>query len=120
MPLYALLFRDDTATMDALPPEEFAANFQAFVDWAADLERRDKLRGVERLLKEGGRTVRKRDERIVVDGPYTEGKETILGFFVVEAADRAEAERIAGESPSLAIGGCVEIRDVGDFPKPVR
>jgi hypothetical protein len=118
MPLYALMLRDEAIDMDTLPPDEQAALFQKFVDWAADLERRDKFRGVERLIRDGGNVVRRREGRIAVDGPYTEGKETILGFFLVEAADRAEAERLAAEAPNLEIGGCVEIREVGDFPKP--
>jgi hypothetical protein len=42
------------------------------------------------------RTVRKRDDRaMVTDGPYTETKEVIGGYFVVEAASLDDAVRIA-------------------------
>jgi len=56
----------------------------------------------------------------VVDGPFTGGKEMILGFFVVEVDDLAAAEAIAGEAPCIPLGGSIEVRAIGDFPKPSR
>jgi hypothetical protein len=117
MPAYLLLLRDAPSTYDAMTPEAFDQLFQRFVSWAEVLERDRKLLGVERL-DVGGRTVRRRDGRIVVDGPYAEGKETVMGFFIVEAADAEEAARLAAQVPSVAHGGSVEVREVASFPKP--
>ena len=117
MPAYMLLLRDEQVNYDVMKPEDFEALFQRFVQWAETLEGDKKLLGVERLGV-GGKTVRQRAGRIVVDGPYTEGKETVMGFFIVEAADEAEAARIAAQVPSVAIGGSVEVREVAPFPKP--
>jgi hypothetical protein len=117
VPAFMLLLRDDQSNYDAMKPEDFEALFQRFVQWAETLERDKKLLGVERLGV-GGRTVRQREGRIVVDGPYTEGKETVMGFFLVEAADEAEAARIAAQAPSVAVGGVVEVREVASFPRP--
>jgi len=119
MPLYTLLLRDEDLEKAGLSEADSARLFQQFVDWSADLDRRGKLRGVERLLAPtGSATVRQRDGRIVVDGPYTEGKEAVLGFFLIEAADADEAAAIAGEAPSVPLGGAVEVREIGEFPKP--
>lgn len=117
MPAYMLLLRDDQVNYDTMKPEDFEGLFQRFVDWAETLEKEKKLLGVERLAP-GGRTVHQRSGRIVVDGPYTEGKETVMGFFIVEAANEAEATRIAAQVPSVAVGGSVEVREVAPFPKP--
>ena len=117
MPAYMLLLRDEQVKYDEMKPEDFEALFQRFVQWAETLEGDKKLLGVERLGV-GGKTVRQREGRIVVDGPYTEGKETVMGFFIVEAADEAEAARIAAQAPSVAVGGSVEVREVASFPKP--
>lgn len=95
------------------------ALFQRFVDWAADLDRRGLLAGVD-ALAQGGRTVRKKGASIVIDGPYAEGREAVLGYFLVRARDLDEACAIAAESPHAEIGGAVEVRMVGAFPKPGR
>jgi hypothetical protein len=120
MPSYALFLRDEDVSYESYSPENFQAYFQKFVDWAEKLQREGRLRGVERLEGTNGRTVRKRGGAVVVDGPYVEGKEAVLGFFVVEAADYAEASRVAAECPCVAVGGSVEVRLVGAFPKPAR
>src|SRR5437763_15180607 len=118
MPDYALFLRDDQFMKGEHTPEEQAAHFQKFVRWAEKLKEEGRLRGVERLEGTDGRTVRKRGAGLVVDGPYVEGKEAVLGFFIVEAADWAEASRIAAECPCIETGGNVEVRAIGFFPKP--
>jgi hypothetical protein len=65
---------------------------------------------VERLGSDWGKTVRRRGGATVVDGPFTEGKEGIVGVFVVEARDMDEAVSIAQACPLVAIGGSVEVR----------
>ena len=115
---FVLFIRDDQVKYDGFTPEDFAELFQKFVRWAERLEREGRLRGVERLEPADGRTVRQRGGALVVDGPYVEGKETVLGYFIVEAADYDEAVRIAAECPSIPIGASVEVRRVGEFPKP--
>jgi hypothetical protein len=54
----------------------------------------------------------------VVDGPFAEGREAVLGFVAVRVADVEEACRIAGESPYVAVGGAIEVRMSSGFPKP--
>jgi hypothetical protein len=93
------------------------AMFARFVEWTAELSARGVLHGVEGLMR-GGRTVRKKDAALVVDGPYAEGREAVLGFVAVLVADLDEACRIAGESPYGALGGAIEVRMVSAFPKP--
>ena len=118
MPEYALFLRDDDVSYEGYGPEELEAHFQKFVQWAEKLQREGRLRGVERLQGTDGRTVRRRGGAVVVDGPYVEGKEAVLGFFIVEATDYAEAARIAADCPCVPIGGSVEVRLIGPFPKP--
>ena len=45
----------------------------------------------------------------ITDGPFAETKETVGGFFVIEAADRDEAIRIASRWPSARLGS-IEVR----------
>lgn len=116
MATYAILLRDDFG-MEALPLEEQEQMFQRFVSWSESLFEAGTHRGVERLERDG-RTVRVRDGAVVVDGPYAEGKETVMGFFLVEADSIDEAAEIAAGVPSLGAGAAIEVRPVGPFPKP--
>ncbi len=51
---------------------------------------------------------------VTTDGPYTETKEALTGFYLVEAADLDEAVKIAATIPA-AWDGAVEVRPVIDF-----
>jgi len=54
-------------------------------------------------------------EAITTDGPYTETKEALTGFYLIEAADLDEAIRWAAKIPAAWDGGTVEVRPVIDF-----
>jgi len=62
------------------------------------------------------RSVRIRDGRVTTtDGPFSETKEVLGGFNLIEARDMDEAIRIAAEFP-WARTGCIEVRPVEDLP----
>jgi hypothetical protein len=52
----------------------------------------------------------------VTDGPYSESKEFLGGFWVVECADMDAALALA-ERASFACGGAVEVRPFQDMPE---
>jgi len=58
----------------------------------------------------------------VTDGPYTEAKEVIGAFFIIEAKDRDEAIRVASLHPAAQlgeeVGWGVEIRGVDYYDEP--
>ena len=93
------------------------AVFQKFVEWVADLKRRGVYAGVEGL-QQSGKTVRRKGAGLVIDGPFAEGREAVLGFILVRVNDIDEACAIAAESPHVEIGGATEVRMLGAFPKP--
>lgn len=51
----------------------------------------------------------------MLDGPFAETKEQLLGFYVVEAGSLDEALEIARELGRANPGGSYEIRPVGYF-----
>jgi hypothetical protein len=58
------------------------------------------------------RSVRVRDgKQMVTDGPFAETREQLGGFFMIEADDADEANRIAARIPSARMG-TVEVRPV--------
>lgn len=85
-------------------------------EWVTDLEKRGAHKHGDRLRPiEDATTVRRRGgELIVTDGPFTESKEWIAGYDIIEAADLDEAIAIAGAHP-MARFGRVEIRPTWPF-----
>jgi hypothetical protein len=55
----------------------------------------------------------------ITDGPYAEAKEMVGGFFIIEAADRDEAVRVASLHPAATLGENVgwgiELHPIGFF-----
>jgi hypothetical protein len=61
-------------------------------------------------------TLRKdKDPPLVLDGPFAETKEQLLGFYLVDCASLAEVLEIARELAAANPGGAYEIRPVGFF-----
>ena len=61
------------------------------------------------------KTVRIRNGKMsVTDGPFTETKECLAGFYLIEAADVDEAIHIASQIPPAQVGS-IEIRPVRDL-----
>jgi hypothetical protein len=67
-----------------------------------------------------GATVRVRDGKVsITDGPFMETKEVLAGFYLVEAADLAEATRIAAQIPPARVGS-IEVRPIRPLRDMVR
>lgn len=113
---FMLLIYNDHSLLDALPARQADAMMRECLGHADEL--RDKGRLIESQMLEGTETaksVRIRNGRTrVTDGPFSEAKEVLGGFNLIEAQDMDEAVRIAEEFP-WARTGCVEIRAVRDI-----
>ena len=55
-------------------------------------------------------TLRKSDPPLVIDGPFAETKEQLLGFYVIDVANLDEALAIARQLGEANPGGSYEIR----------
>ena len=83
-----------------------------------ELEKAGRLGPVVRLMPtKTATTLRKGRETVVIDGPFAETKEQLLGFFVVDCADREQAIETAKQlaaANSDAVGS-YEVRPIGFF-----
>ena len=113
---FILLIYNEDAALDTLPPGRFDSMMKDCLTHADELRAEGHL--IESQQLEGvktAKTVRIRNDRqTVVDGPFTETKEVLGGFNIIEAADMDEAVRIAATFP-WASTGSVEVRQVRDF-----
>ena len=62
------------------------------------------------------RTVRKGKEALILDGPFAETKEQLLGFYVVECATQEAALEVAQElAGASGSAGAFEVRPISLF-----
>lgn len=112
---YVLMFTSRPDLDAALPPERAEAVYQEIFQWFAD-NRDIVIGGPELQPIETATTVRYGpDGPVVVDGPFTEAKEVVGGFTVIDVPDLDRALAVASTWPALAFPGvAVEVRPVVD------
>ncbi len=93
---------------------EGRAAYDAMLRHADMLKARGVLRAAQSLRTdtEGVRVNVRGGRRTLVDGPFSESKEMIGGYFLVECASRDEAVEIAAGIPAAA-WATVEVREFG-------
>ena len=112
---YALLIYTPEPTED-VPPEAIAAQMAAYDGFTEHLRGRGAMKAGEALQAVAtATTVRVVDGKtITTDGPFAETKETLGGFYLVEAADLDEAIAYAAMIPG-ARSGAIEVRPIYDY-----
>lgn len=94
-----------------LSPEEMQANMGKWMAWIDKLAKDGRYVSGEPLLP-GGKLVTGTNGKSVTDGPYTEGKEVVGGFFIVNAKDMDEAVSLTKDFPDYESGGIIQVRQV--------
>jgi hypothetical protein len=92
-------------------PEEMQRQVKNWSAWFADLAARGHLKDRGSPLERIGKVV-KGQNRVVTDGPYTEAKDFVGGYSVLEAKDLAEAVELSMGCPNFETGGFVEVRPI--------
>jgi hypothetical protein len=113
---FAILIYTDNTLLDALPEGQFDAKMRDCLAHADELRQDGRLLDSQMLAgAPTAKSLRVRNGRqTIVDGPFTETKEMLAGFNLIEAEDLDEAVRIATEFPWTHTG-CVEVRAVQDI-----
>src|SRR5688500_11986531 len=98
---FALLIYNDPTLLSVMPSGEFDTTLRDCIAHADELRHKGRLLDSQMLgAAQAARSTRVRNgQRTTTDGPFTETKELLAGFNVIEAADMDEALRIAAEFP---------------------
>jgi hypothetical protein len=107
--------------MEQMEPEVADRHYEDYRKFTAAISQSGNYVGGNRLLPAAtATTVRVRDGKVAVtDGPFAETKEQLGGYYVIEAADRDEAIRVAAKIPGASVG-CVEVRRIADDARTVE
>ena len=92
-------------------PEAMQEHMGKWMAWINQLKSKNVYVAGE-PLQPGGKLVAGDAGKSVTDGPYTEGKEVVGGFFIVNANDYDEAVSYAKGFPDFGLGGSVQVRQV--------
>ena len=79
--------------------------------WFEGLNEGGRIKGAQPLGGQG-RVISGTDGRFVVDGPFTETKEAVGGYLMLQANSLHEAVEIARSMPTLHYGVSVEVRPI--------
>src|SRR2546428_14075788 len=113
---FAILIYTDRTLLDALPAGQFDAKMRDCLAHADQL--RQDARLLDSQMLEGATTAKsvrvRNGRRTIVDGPFTETKELLAGFNLIEAEDMDAAVRHAAEVPR-GESGCGRVRAVSDI-----
>ena len=115
--LYAILCYNSEEAVAAWP-KPYHDQIMASLDVVQDkLNKQGRLGPVARLLPTtAATTLRKGREDIVIDGPFAETKEQLLGFFIVDCASLDAAIEAAKDlAKANPVTGSYEIRPVAEL-----
>jgi hypothetical protein len=88
------------------------AAYEEMLRYTDSLKARGVLLATNSLKSEIARLTVRGGKPTVVDGPFTEAKELVGGFFLLDVNTREEALTLAGECPA-AHWATVEVRETG-------
>ena len=113
---YMLIIHGDEASQASMSAADRERVFAAFRDYTEAMQAAGVRRGGEALLPSarGSKVQIRGGKTSVVDGPFTEAREVVGGYYVVEVPSRADAISWAGRCPAANFG-TVEVREVLDL-----
>lgn len=111
---FMLLCCFDESRWNALPESERDRVMHAYGEWVqAQVAKGVYLSGGKLAASGTAVTVRAPGGKPrMTDGPFTESREQVGGFHIIECADRDAALAIAQTVPTLPAGGAIEVREL--------
>jgi hypothetical protein len=114
--LYAILCYNDEDMVGSWSKEQDREVMKKLAVVQDKLAKQGRLGPVARLLPTtSATTLRKENPPLVLDGPYAETKEQLLGFYLIDCNNLDEALDVARDLGAANPGGAYEIRPVGMF-----
>ena len=111
---YMLIVLEPRGQRQARTDDEGRAVYRRMQECSDTLKARGVLRASQSLLTDTkGVRVKVRDGKpTLIDGPFSESKEMVGGYFIVDCRTRDEAVSIAREMPA-AEWATIEVRELG-------
>lgn len=112
MAQFMILLYGDPDRFGTMSPEEIQQAMQKYWAWGNKMRKEGRLLGSNKLTDRAGRVMRGKKETRVTDGPFTEGKEFLGGYYMFNADSYEHAVELARDHPQLEYDGIVEVREI--------
>jgi hypothetical protein len=109
MAQYFLFLYDDPTGWAKLSPQEMQQALEKYMAWGEKATKAGYLKGSHRLSEDAGKVMR---NGRITDGPYSETKEILSGYYLIEAANYDQAVERTKDHPHLEHGGTIEVRGI--------
>ena len=118
---YMILIAGDEQASQKMSKEEGQQIMAAYMKYTDDLRKAGVMLAGDALHQsaKGARLAVSGGKRKVTDGPFTEAKEVIGGYYLIQVKSKEEALEWASRCPGAHHpdrGGYVEVREVMEFP----
>jgi hypothetical protein len=110
--MYAILCYNDEAAVFSWTKEEDDAVMGRLDVVHQKWEKTGKLKPSLRLLPTSAATTLRKKDDVVLDGPYAETKEQLLGFYIIDVENLEEGLEFARELTAANPGGAYELRPI--------
>jgi hypothetical protein len=107
---YLMLISENLENYSKTTPEEMQADIAQHIEWVEALVSKGHFKGGNPLMPNGKYI--STAAGVITDGPYTEVKEGISGYYFLLAESLEQAAEIARGCPSLKAGATLEVREV--------
>jgi hypothetical protein len=107
---FMLLLRGGVSNRDA-SPEQLQHQIERYMTWIDQLRQTGHFVAGE-PLEETGKVLSGKKGSTITDGPFSESKEEVGGYFIIRARDFDEAVELSKGCPVFVHNGTVEIRPI--------
>ena len=115
MPQFLLLLHETPSDFPDWSPEEMQKVIQEYQDWGQKLAQAGHFVSSQKLKDNGGRSLSLGDQGLLVDGPFSETKEVVGGYYQIQAQDYHQAIGLCRDCPHLTYGGRIEVREIEEL-----
>ncbi len=114
MKQFLLIFRGDYSAISKTTSKEMEERNERWMNWIDSIAAKHKLAEGGNHLKTSGKVLKPNGE--IFDGPFTEVKQTMMGYIIVKSSSYDEAIKLAKACPILAgKDTSLEIREIASL-----
>ena len=116
MPNYMLFLYHNPSSWSGHSPEDMKQVVEKYIAWGHKARAGGFFRSGHRLAEHDGKVIR---HSKVSDGPYSETKEVLGGYYLIAADSYDHAVQCALDHPHLTHGGTIEVREIHSMHEQV-
>jgi hypothetical protein len=110
---FMFIFKGPSYEDLTMSPAEAEANMFKWLGWVKQLKSEGVYVEGRPLMKKGKVVTGK---NVVTDGPFTESKELVGGYFIIKADSLEDVLKHTAGFPDYGLGGSIEVREVQVVP----